>query len=90
MASLGAEHLAAAKRRFPEWAGGIERLAARDEAFRDMCEELAVAEEALARISAAKAANSLERRLECEGWIIRLGAEMDAALRRAEPPARRR
>jgi hypothetical protein len=87
MASSGAEDLAAAKRRFPGRAGKIESLAAKDEAFRDMCEELAVAEQALTRLSAAPAGGLPERRMECEGWITRLGAEMDAALARAEMPA---
>ena len=88
MARDGREDLDAAKRRFPGRAGKIESLATEEEAFRDMCEELAVAEEALERLSTAPAGGSRERRLECEGWIARLSAEMEAALLRAEMPAR--
>ena len=76
--------VAAAIRRFPGRAASIRRLAERSEAFRDMCEELAAAEAALARIEASPPANRAERMAECEGWIVRLTAEMSAALRQPE------
>ena len=76
--------VAAAIRRFPGRADIICRLAERSEAFRDMCEELAAAEAALARIEASPPANRAERMAECEGWIVRLTGEMSDGAAPAE------
>jgi hypothetical protein len=76
--------VAAAIRRFPGRAASLRRLAGRSDAFRDMCEELAAAEDALARIEADPGTAVAGRKAECEGWIVRLTAEMGEALRQAE------
>jgi hypothetical protein len=76
--------IAAAIRRFPARSDQVARLAERDEAFRDMCGELAAAEEALARLGTDATAAGAARRAECDGWIARLTEEMDATLSRAE------
>ena len=76
--------IAAGIRRFPARAERVIRMAERDEAFRDMCEELMAAEEALSRLRADATAAAAARRAECEGWITRLIGEMAATLDRAE------
>lgn len=76
--------VSAAVRRFPASGAQISTLAAKDDAFRDMCEELAEADALLARLDASRPANETERRLECEGWIERLTAEIADALRKAQ------
>jgi hypothetical protein len=80
----GSRELAAAIRRFPDRAESVRRLAVRNGAFRDMCEELAAAETALARLEADTATHLGERRLECEGWIARLTDEIAEVLRQPE------
>lgn len=75
-------------RRFPEWAAQVARLAERDEAFRDMCEELAAAEVALIGLGDGRSAAQVARREECEGWIVRLVDEMTEALRQSAAPGR--
>ncbi len=77
--------IAAALDRFPNQAEKINRLVERDEDFRDMCEELVAAQDALARLGGAETMmDETARRAECEGWIRRLADEMDAALRVSE------
>ncbi|PZQ51686.1 MAG: hypothetical protein DI556_05910 [Rhodovulum sulfidophilum] len=79
-----------ALRRFPDQKERVARLAERSETFRDMCEELAAAERALAALTG----ESTDRRIECEGWIDRLLGEMSEALCRLDvlplPPRRSR
>lgn len=86
--------IAAALGRFPDQTEKVIWLAERDEDFRDMCEELVAAQDALAHLEGAEtAAEEAARRAECDGWIRRLTEEMDAALRRSEVialPLRRR
>lgn len=87
--------LEAAIRKFPGQVEAVRRLAQSDDAFCDMCEELAAAETALAGLRNARTSPDRERREECEGWIVRLVAEMTEALDRsgtgasgsAAPPA---
>lgn len=75
----------AALRRFPRDAESVCRLAETSEAFRDMCEELAVTEAAEQALSAGGTTREgTARRLECEGWIARLVEEMSLALRQAK------
>jgi hypothetical protein len=76
--------IAAALRRFPHRTEQVALLSSRDEAFRDMCEELAAADEALSRLEADRTAAGAARRAECEGWITRLIEEMGATLDRAD------
>ena len=52
--------------------------------FRDMCEELAAAEEALARMDGLPPSLQAERRGECQGWIERLTLEIDEALTKSK------
>jgi hypothetical protein len=73
--------IAAALRRFPQHELAIHRLMDRAESFRDMCEELADAELALARVDQAPPAVREERRAEWRAQVDRLVAEVDAALR---------
>lgn len=80
MNSTGSDVLAPAIRRFPEQRESVIGLAGRSEAFRDMCEELAAAEAALASLRASDGAGVEARRLECAAWIERLTDEMARAL----------
>ena len=73
----------AAIRRFPDRADAVQRLAERDDAFHDMCEELAAAETALVGFRDARTGFERQRREECEGWIVRLVGEMTEALERS-------
>lgn len=76
--------IASAIRRFPDRTERVVRMAERDEGFRDMCEELVAAEEALSRHGAIATSAGAARRAECEGWITRLVEEMAARLDSAE------
>ena len=74
------EAFAAATRRFPHFALPIRRLIDTDESFRDVCEELADAELALAAVPNAPAALRAARRAEWQELIDRLVAELEAAI----------
>lgn len=80
MNSTRSDVLAPAIRRFPEQRESVIGLAERSEAFRDMCEELAAAEAALASLGTSDRAGVEARRLECAEWIERLAGEMTRAL----------
>jgi hypothetical protein len=67
-------------RRFPDRAERMAQLAQTSEPFRDMCEELAAAEDALSALGPGATPQVIERRAECEGWIVRLIKEMSEAL----------
>ena len=73
--------LLAAMRRFPNDRDEIEALMDRNENFRDMCEELGLAEAALARIDLVSQSCRESRTLECKGWIDRLTMEIAEAIR---------
>lgn len=83
--------LHAAQLRFPYAELAIHRLMRSSEAFRDMCEELADAEAALADAMSKPAPLREARRLEWQELIDRLVAEIATALRdngaQAVPPA---
>ena len=68
-------------RRFPQHAAAIRQLAARDEVFRDICEELVDAERALASVPHGPLALRKAREDEWQALIERLGAEVSRALR---------
>lgn len=70
----------AALRRFPQEAHSIEDLTARSEDFRDMCDELAAAEQGLLATKDVRPEIREERIAEWAGWIDRLTAEIAAAL----------
>jgi hypothetical protein len=70
----------AAIRRFPTRRSAIEALVIRNENFRDMCEELAIAESALSTIDQLDERVRNERRLEWLGCIRRLLKEMEDEL----------
>ena len=74
----------AAIRRFPDRRSAIEALVVRNENFRDMCEELAVAEAALATVDQLDARLRNERRLEWLSCIHRLLKEMEDELQGAK------
>ena len=76
--------LQAAVRRFPQAELAIRRLMGRDETFRDICEELADAEQALASAPRSPPDLARARRLEWQELVDRLAAEVAAALRRSE------
>ena len=65
---------------FPDRAHDIRSLMGRNEGFCEMCEELAMAEGALANISAVPAAERDARIEECRVWIARLSGEIIEAL----------
>lgn len=72
----------AATRRFPLFELPIKRLIEADENFRDICEELAEAESALAAVDKLPAALRETRRAEWQALVDRLIVEVEAALGR--------
>jgi hypothetical protein len=71
---------AAAMRRFPESEFAIRKMMANSEAFCDMCEELADADFALARVVEAPPDIREARRAEWEELVEVLSAEVKAAI----------
>ena len=65
---------------FPDKANLVEDLAVRDDAFQDMCEELAECHAAIVRARTIASPMKEERIRECLGWIDRITAEMEYAL----------
>jgi hypothetical protein len=89
--------LSAAVRRYPQFELTIRRMIVADEGFRDVCEELAEAEAALAKVCDLPAALQEARRAEWEELIDRLAGELRGAvegrvafLRSRVPPQRPR
>lgn len=74
----------AACRLLPVLARQIEELAKRDESFADLCDDLAVAELALAGLKHRLEPSAKERLPEYEGWIVSLTAEIEDAVHRAD------
>ncbi|MEQ1954481.1 hypothetical protein [Mesorhizobium sp. CN2-181] len=74
----------AATRRFPQAEFAIRKLMSHSEVFRDICEELAEAELALARVPEVPAALREARKTEWQELVDRLAAELAAALRENE------
>ena len=74
----------AAARRFPHAEFVIRRRMNESEAFRDICEELAEAEWALACVPKAPAALHEARKTEWQELVDRLTTELAAALRQGE------
>lgn len=77
-------------RHFPQQEDLVRELARGNPDFRDMCDELGLAEAALSRIGALPAAQQAERLSECLGWIDRLLVEMREALAAANVVVLRR
>ena len=75
---------AAAVRRFPDSELAIRRLLSQSEAFRDMCEELADAEQALVNVSAVSPTLIAERQMEWQELVDRLLAEIEVALNHSQ------
>lgn len=73
-----------ASRRFPNAEFAIRKLMNRDEAFCDMCDELADAELALANVSAVPVETRNERAIEWQEVVDRLIVEIGNALRENE------
>ncbi len=82
MTRVTADGVHAAIRHFPGSASQIEALACENESFRDLCDELAAAEEALAAVDRLAEAARAERRLEWLSFIRGALAEIGAELRR--------
>jgi hypothetical protein len=74
--------VAAAIRHFPEREEEIEALARDSERFREICDELAVAEAALATVESLDAALRGERRLEWLSYIRASLSEIERELGR--------
>jgi hypothetical protein len=70
----------------PELAGRIRTLADEDDSFLELCEDLAVAQQALEGLTSLPQVLRKHRLAEAEGWIVGLCAEIKAAVTR---PARR-
>lgn len=77
------EGVSVACRLLPELARSIEERARRDESFRDLCDDLAAAELALAALRRNPDPAASERVAECEDWIASLTAEVENTVRRA-------
>jgi hypothetical protein len=58
----------------------IEQLSARNESFRDLCADFAIAEEVLRKWNASSAPEREERCAEYRQLVKELGQEIDAAL----------
>jgi hypothetical protein len=78
------EGLAAAIRRLPDYARAIEEQARQSQSFRDLCEDLAVAERSLALAESAPAEVRNERRVEWSFWTGTLTREIEETLRSAK------
>jgi hypothetical protein len=74
----------AAARRFPQAEFAIRKLMSQSEVFRDICEELAEAELALARVPETPAALHEARRTEWQELVDRLVAELGTALQEGQ------
>jgi hypothetical protein len=74
------EGLDAMIRRFPDRAAEIESLSYRSESFRDMCDELASLEVALARVDFEPPEHRESRRAEWEELMKRSLTEIERAL----------
>lgn len=72
--------LRAALHRFPDRAQDIRSLMGRNEAFFEMCEELAMADGVLAHMAVVPAAERDARIEECRVWIARLTGEIAEVL----------
>jgi hypothetical protein len=82
MGNLHEEGVRSAKQHFPNRAWEIDALAQDSEDFRDLCEELATAEAALAGVDQAREGVRAERRLEWLSFIRSALAQIDAELER--------
>lgn len=80
----------AATRRFPRSEVAIRILMSRNEAFRDMCEELAEAEGALLNALADPHGPRSARQSEWQELVSRLVAEIQAVLEESQVPAKSR
>lgn len=90
MANLVEEGVCSAKRHFLDRCQDIETLARESERFRDLCDELATAEAALATVDRVDEAARAERRLEWLAYIRSALGEIEAELRRVNvTPIRR-
>ena len=74
----------AATRRFPSEAKLIEEVMIRSESFRELCDDLAEAERALAATDQMPEALLRDRRAECQEWVESLTNEIEWVLRRAK------
>jgi hypothetical protein len=71
-----------AVRRFSSAAGLIEELMTRSESFRSACEDLEVAERALAAVDSLPEPVREARRADAEVWVMRLTDEIGSMLQR--------
>ena len=76
--------VAAAQRSFPERGRSIERLAARDDDFRDLCTDLADAQEALQRWEMSAERLRKQRCAEYTEMVHYLSGEIETALDQAD------
>ena len=76
--------LLAVTRRFPQSEFAIRKLMLSSECFRDMCDELADAEKALANVSATPPEVRTARQLEWQQLIHRLVSEIAAELKESQ------
>lgn len=76
----GDEGLASALRRFPTHTAQIRHLIERNESFRAMCDDLAVAERALLSVDQLPGAVRDERRVEFTQMVDSLAAEIERSL----------
>jgi hypothetical protein len=83
MAIERSKGLRSALRHFPDRVQRIEALERESENFRDICDELAAAEDALAAIDSLGESQRAERRLEWLGFIRSTLLEIEAELRRS-------
>ncbi|MBD9374278.1 hypothetical protein IB238_16780 [Rhizobium sp. ARZ01] len=78
--SGGDEGLSSALRRFPTHAAQIQHLIERNESFRAMCDDLAIAEQALLSVDRLPSAVRDDRRIEFTQLVDSLAAEIERSL----------
>jgi hypothetical protein len=79
----------AVARRFPEFEFVVHDLMERSESFRDMCEELIIAESVLSRIDSELSLQGAPIKADWQACLERLLAELEAALRAASSKSSR-
>ena len=76
----GSAGRASALRRFPTHSAQIENLIGRNETFRGLCDDLAVAEQALLAVDQLPVAVREARRVEFKELVDSLASELERAL----------
>jgi hypothetical protein len=83
--SQAAKHVGRVRKRFPDWAEEVSRLALRSEAFRTICEDYGLAVEALGLLEIRNLPQDVEKMLEYRRLVEDLEKELKYELLAARP-----